>query len=112
MRFTAVLLYLAVGFCAAAWRAYREPMMARRYYANRGWLNIYDEKSTTTFEYPGVLFLYVAFWPITLSIMLLGEAFSTVRDLGVNAMRARIVRERQAQIDAAEIDRIISEAKL
>jgi hypothetical protein len=108
----ALIAYAVIGIGAAAYRAYIEPALARRYYESHDWRLTYREETAKTFEYPGILVFYFAFWPIFLTALALGQAFEAVRQRGIEADRARRRLEAQQQADEKEIDRIIREAKL
>lgn len=98
-----ILGYFALGACASAYRAYREPrMFAEEKVRHR----------TETLFYREALVLNFLLWPITVPAAALSVAFESVRRRGAADLAQQRVRAKEVAEAEREIDRIIREAKL
>jgi hypothetical protein len=99
-----IIAYAAIGVCAAAFRAYRDPFIFAREEL-KGY-------RTRTLFYTEAVAAHFFFWPVALPITGLAAAMEHWRERGERAVVAERVRALQAERDAQEIERIIAEAKL
>lgn len=100
-----LIVYLAIGACAACFRAYIDPLLLEI-----GVTGSYGEKKTMFYS-EGV-FLHFVIWPAMLLMTALTFISESFRQRGLRAKAKRVARREIEKAAEREIDRIIKEHAL